>query len=64
MWVAVGALVGSLIGVYRCSDISKALPRFGTAMHLVICGVVGALAGSLLFLVLSRIVYDLNPSSE
>jgi len=64
VWVAVGAVAGTWIGVYRCSDVSKAPLRFGNVAHLFACGAVGALAGSLLFSVLARFFYDLKPFSN
>jgi hypothetical protein len=64
LWILGGALVGSLVGVYRCADISRALPRFGHAGHIGICVVVGAVAGALLFLGLASSFYNLNPFSN
>lgn len=61
LWIGVGALVGSLVGMYRCSDVSRALPKLGEGAHISICVVIGAFAGSLLFLGLARSVYGLNP---
>ncbi len=64
LWMGVGALVGSLVGTIRCSDITRALPKFGHAAHISICVIVGALAGSLLFFGLARFFYGLNPFSN
>ena len=61
LWGGVGALVGSLVGYYRCSDINRLMPKLGHAAHVGICGVVGALACSLVFLALARFVYGVNP---
>jgi hypothetical protein len=64
LWIGLGAIAGSLVGTYRCSDISRAIPKFGHTAHMSICVVVGALAGSLLFLGLARFFYRLNPFSS
>ena len=58
LWMAVGAIVGSLIGVYRCSDLE--LSMSGHAMHVSFCGGVGALVGFLVFVVLARFFYGLH----
>src|SRR6186997_2739615 len=49
LWVGVGGLVGSLVGIYRYSDGSKARPKFGAIGHISSCVAIGALASSLLF---------------
>jgi hypothetical protein len=64
LWTLGGAVIGSLVGVYRCADISRALPRLGHAAHISICVVVGAISGSLLFLILAGTFYGLNPFSN
>ena len=64
LWVGVGAFIGSLVGMYRYSDFSKARPKFGAIGHMSSCVVIGAFAGSLLFLGLARALYGLNPFSH
>src|SRR4029453_3915980 len=60
----VGAFSGFLVGTYRCTDISKAAPKFGAGAHISICMFIGAFAGALSFLVLAGSVYGLNPFSK
>ena len=55
LWMAVGALAGSLFGVYRCSAISRELQKSGDAMQVGFCASVGALAGFLMFLFLGSV---------
>ena len=63
LWTGLGAVAGSLVGTYRCSDISRALPKLGHAAHMSICVVVGALAGSMIFLGLAYFLYRVDPFS-
>jgi hypothetical protein len=64
LWTGVGAFSGFLVGTYRCTDISKAAPKFGAGAHISVCMVLGAFAGALSFLVLVGSVYGLNPFSN
>lgn len=59
LWMAVGAIAGSLIGVYHCSNLGQALPRFSNPTYVSFCGGVGALAGFLMFVILARFFYGL-----
>jgi hypothetical protein len=59
LWIGLGALVGSLIGVYRCSGIVRNLPRAGHTLHIGFCAGVGALAGFLVFVIPVRFFYGL-----
>jgi len=34
LWTGVGAFSGFLVGTYRCTDISKAAPKFGAGAHI------------------------------
>ena len=61
LWMAVGAIAGSLIGVYHCSNLGQALPRFSNPTYVSFCGGVGALAGFLMFVILAR--FFLRPAS-
>jgi hypothetical protein len=60
LWTGLGALVGSLIGMYRCSDIVRNLPQSGHALHIGYCAGVGALGGFLVFVIPVRIFYGLH----
>ena len=64
LWIGVGALAGSLVGIYRCSDATKGLPKVEHTLHVGFCASVGALAGFLLFLVLGSLFYSFGPSSN
>jgi hypothetical protein len=61
LWVALGALVGSLVGSYRCSDIVRNLPTTTHTLHIGYCAGVGALAGFLMAVLLAGFFY--NPGS-
>jgi hypothetical protein len=63
LWIGVGALAGSLLGTYHCSDMSLASPKESHALHIGVCAVVGAIAGALQFLVLARFFYGQSPFS-
>jgi hypothetical protein len=52
LWVVLGALVGSLVGYYRCSDVSRKLPQDGHTLHIALCTGVGALGGFVVFAIL------------
>jgi hypothetical protein len=64
LWVALGALVGSLVGSYRCSDIRSNLPKAGQTLHIGFCAGVGALAGFLAFFILASLFYGLRVFSN
>jgi len=64
LWTGVGALAGFLVGTYRCTDIRKAVPKFGVGGHISICVVIGSFAGALSFFALAGSVYGLNPFSN
>ena len=52
LWVMLGALVGSLVGYYRCSDVRRKAAIDGDNLHIVFCTGVGALIGFAVFAVL------------
>ena len=57
VWVGLGALVGSLVGIHRCSDVRRNLPTADHALHVGFCAGVGGLAGFLLFAILAIVYY-------
>jgi hypothetical protein len=52
LWMVLGALIGSLVGHYRCSHVSRKLARDGDTLHIVFCTGIGALSGFAVFAVL------------
>jgi hypothetical protein len=57
VWIALGALVGSLVGIYRCSPVSQTLPSSGHSLHVGFCAGLGAIAGFLVFAALAIFYY-------
>ena len=64
LWIAVGALAGTFLGAYHCSETSRAFPKDSDTVHIGTCAVVGAMVGALQFLVLARFFYGLHPLSN
>jgi hypothetical protein len=57
LWIGLGALVGTLLGVYHHSGTNRASPEESGPVHVGVFAVVGATAGGLQFLVLARFFY-------
>lgn len=57
VWIALGALVGSLVGSYRCSPVSQNFPSGGHNLHVGFCAGLGAIVGFLLFAALAIFYY-------
>ena len=57
IWVALGALVGLLVGIHRCSDVSRNLPLSGHDLYIGFCAGMGAILGFLVFATLTMFYY-------
>jgi hypothetical protein len=57
LWIGLGAICGSFVGIYRCTDMNRASPSHAHVVHIGICAAAGAIGGSLLFLFAGGIFY-------
>ena len=57
LWIALGTLVGLLVGIYRCSPVSQNLPSSGHNLNVGFCAGLGAIVGFLLFAALAVFYY-------
>jgi hypothetical protein len=60
LWIGLGAVVGSLVGIYRCNDIAKNLPQANHTLHIGFCAGIGAIGGFLVFVIPVRFFYGLH----
>jgi hypothetical protein len=63
LWIAVGAIAGSVLGAYQCADMNKASPKHGHVVHIGICAAAGAIGGAVLFLLAGGLLYGQSPFS-
>lgn len=60
-WVAVGVLVGSLVGARECASMKRAMPNFDNAMHIGICAAIAGFGTALLFLIFGLLLGGQSP---
>ncbi len=63
LWIAVGAIAGSVLGAYRCADMNRASPKHSHVVHIGICAAAGAIGGSILFLLAAALFHGQSPFS-
>ena len=57
VWIALGALVGLLIGIHHWPDVSRNLPLSGHDLFIGFCAGMGAILGFVVFAALTIFYY-------